>query len=300
VKIGVPVGQFHRGNTGEYVVRALQRAGHSAEILSPKATFEAIESGRFNRYIGVDSGETVDFKMVPARIPLRGVGFWFIDFRHNKDRQTRLPTDMENARLLAERGGWVFQSQFEDVEYCHAHGITRCSWLPLAADPEVWCDRPVPPKRFHLGFAGNVWDRGRADALQLLLTTERLRIGFNGHGGAWMEDGAALLRESIAGFNISSYYGEPYAFDVNMRVFETLSCGVPLVTNFVPSLGRLFPPNPPFIRTFDSLDRLLETIAAALHDPAFRASGAEARAYILEHCTYSHRMEQALAYLSDY
>ena len=297
MRVGIPIGEFHPGNTGEYAARAFTSLGHEAQILTPDEFSAALASDRFELYLCVDSGVPIDISRV-SHLPLSRVGYWFIDYRHHKESTTRLPADAENAYTLDQCGGWIFQSQIEDVADSNARGITRCSWLPLGADPEVWSDLPAQQKTYDIGFVGNVWDHGRARALEMLLRTPGIRLAFKGHGGAWKEDGAALLRTCRIGFNINSWYGTSHAFDVNMRVFETLSCGVPLLTNSVPSLRRFFPENTPYIREFSSLEDLPRALQSALHDDVFLSSGAEARRFILEKATYEIRMREVIETLS--
>jgi spore maturation protein CgeB len=98
----------------------------------------------------------------------------------------------------------------------------------------------------------------------------------------------------MIGFNINTFFGEPYAYDINMRAFETLSCGVPLFTNDTPSLFRVFPPGTSFIRTYADLPDLLPSLLKALKDTAFMNSGAEARRWIVDNATYVHRMREVL------
>jgi hypothetical protein len=295
MNIGIPVARYHTGNTGEYVQRALTALGHAATVLTIEEFFAALCGSQFDYFFCVDSSEPIplDAAAIAGR-SLSRVGFWFIDYRHNKNRPTRMPNDFANARLLEAAGGWIFQSQREDVEDCLACGLSRVSWLPLAADPEIWAPEPTVPKEFHIGFVGNVWDLQRKTALEILIQAHGLRVGFLGHGAVWKDDAAALLRKSWIGFNISTFFGEPVAFDVNMRVFETLSCGLPLFTNQVPSLNELFPADVPFIRTYTSLETILPRLREVVQDPAFLAAGAAARLWILDHGTYEHRMRDVI------
>ena len=173
-------------------------------------------------------------------------------------------------------------------------GIQRCSWLPLAADPEIWCDEPRTLRTSDVGFVGNIWDLSRAKALELLLNNPKLKVAFRGHGSVWKEHAAQLLRTCKIGFNINSWFGESYAYDLNMRVFETLSCGVPLITNAVPALAKIFPADAPFIRTYTSLDEIPPLVEQSLHDQAFLDSGSLGRKFILENATYELRLKPIL------
>lgn len=296
VRIGIPIAYYHPGTTGEYAARAFRQLGHEAQVLSSDEFCAASHGSSFDFFFCVDSGEPMNLSNPLLNSEcLKRTSFWFIDFRHNKHRETRNPPDFEIAKTLHEGGGWIFQSQYQDADYCVQNKLDRVSWLPLAADTEIWSDAPAVQKDFHIGFTGHVWDLSRRRALELLMNTQGLRFAFRGHGQAWKEDGAALLRRCVAGFNINSYFGEPYAYDLNMRVFETLSCGVPLITNLVPALSRIFPENAQYIRTFRSLDEILPVVADALNDPSFVNSGSAAREFIVRQATYVHRMREALS-----
>jgi hypothetical protein len=63
----------------------------------------------------------------------------------------------------------------------------------------------IPVARFHPGNTGEYVQR----ALELLLRTEGLRVGFLGQGAAWKEEAAALLRKCLIGFNINTFFGQP-------------------------------------------------------------------------------------------
>lgn len=295
LRVGVAVAQFHLGNTSEYVQNALIALGHQSEIIDPARLASSLADHSFDLYLCVDSGEPFNFCSGPlAQHSLENLGFWFIDYRHNKNRPTRKPNDLENLLAITARGGLIFQSQYEDLLDCKEHGVERCFWVPLAADPEVWSDQPEQNKLYHLGFVGNVWDQERATVLTSLINTPDLKFAFMGHGQAWKEKGAELLRSCLVGFNINSFFGEPFAYDLNMRVFETLSCGIPLITNAVPSLERIFGQSPSFIRQYKSTSELPEVIRSALNDNDFLSSGQAARNYIVEKATYTTRVKTIL------
>ncbi|MFN8390538.1 MAG: glycosyltransferase [Bdellovibrionota bacterium] len=291
MRIGIPVGGFHEGNTGEYVLRALTALGHECSILNHDELLQATSNHRFDLYFGVDSGETLRVAELPSDA-LRRYAFWFIDYRHNKNRSTRMPTDEENARLIAAGGGWIFQAQFQDVEDCAAHSIHRASWLPMAADEAIWQPR-AGQKQFDVAFIGNVWDEGRLQALRGIQESG-LKFAALCNGAVWKERAASALCSAKIGFNISSWYGTEFAFDLNMRFFEVLSCGLPIVTNAVPALGRLFREQPPFVRVYSCAEEIVPTLTRALSDPVFLGSGELAREYIIGAGTYRHRMIDAL------
>lgn len=298
MRIALPVAQFHVGNTAEYAARALASLGHTAEIVDETAFLRALRGSEFDIYFCIDSGKALDLRAAAGiSRDLRRVAFWCIDFRHNKARPERVPNDLDNIRILTGHGGSVFQAQQEDALECAALGIPNVEWLPLAADPDIWSDapRPVEP-RFDLGFVGNVWDKGRLEVLQSLQKLG-VRFGFGGGGRLFKEQAAAFLRHCRAGFNVSSFFGTSFAFDVNMRVYETLSCGIPLITNRVQGL-QLFG-DAPFIRTYDSAEDCAAQVVAALNDESFMKSGKAARDWIMQNATYRHRAQSALTVLEQ-
>jgi hypothetical protein len=297
-QILIPVAEFHPGNTSTYVERALKELGIETKIIDQPEFFSLLkQSNDDTHFFCVDSGKPFEFLNTEIKdVSLENVSYWFIDFRHHKFGP-RSPTDVELCQELSKRGGRIFQSQYEDCEYCIAEGFDNVEHLPLAADPNVWSNEPKENKIYNLAFTGNIWDKGRAEVLQYLLNQNQIRFGFPGHGALWMEDAAKLIRQSQVGFNVNSWYGTEYAFDLNMRFYETLSCGVPLITNWVMELDRLFTVLPEFIKVYRSPSELPKVIASALSDENFLNSGQKAREWIEGGNTYRHRMEVLLDWI---
>lgn len=290
MKIGIPVANFHEGNPGQYVQRALTSMGHQAAVLSQYEFYTAFRENQFDFYLCVDSGGPLNlFESSIADCDFSKVAFWMIDFRRGKTLKN--PNDADTCRYLGNKGGWVFQAQNQDVTDCINSGVTnRVSWLPLAADEEIWNSEPKENILYDVGFVGNIWCGPRAEVLNFLGHSFKLSPN-----GAWGTDAAKVLRQSKIAFNISSFYGESVAFDVNMRVWESLSCSCPLLTNYTPSLPLLFNGSiPPYIKTYSSISGIVPTVVSALADPEFLASGKQARGWILANGTYKIRMQQAL------
>lgn len=293
MNIAVPIAAYEEGTTGEYVARALKHIGHEAKTLSQYEFYDAFKADAYDLYFCVDSGGPLNlFESSIAQLPMHKICFWMIDYRRGKTLKN--PNDEKTCRLLDMMGGWTFQAQLEDVIDCMNVGIRNVSWLPLGADTDIWTNQPPAEKVYDIGFAGNVWDGTRHAVLEELGRRYGTRLGFHGHGAARMEVGAHLLRASRLGFNISSFYGEPIAYDVNMRVFETLACGIPLVTNWVPSLVNLGLHDAPFVRTYRNIPELYQVLEDALKDDTFLNSGDAAREYAERSGTYKLRMQMAI------
>lgn len=295
MKIGIPIGGYHRGTTGEYVQGALQRLGHSAVILNRDEFFDSVNGTTYDLFFCVDSGETLDFSLLPQKLPVP-VCMWFIDFRHNKHRAERAPADWPNAEALLSREGMIFQAQLRDCIDLKSSGAKNVHWIPMAADPYIWSDEPQVEKKYDIGFIGNVWDKSRAQFLEWLLQSG-LNVGFPGHGALWKEEAAALLRSCRVGFNISSFFGDPFAYDINMRFFETLSCGIPLITNYVDTLHQIIASPCIFVKQYRTPQEFTSMIPTWLQDNQFLQSGGAARKFILDAHTYEHRMERCLELL---
>lgn len=292
MRIGVPIAAYEVGTTGEYLARAFLSMGHETEILSQWGFYTAIREKQHDLYICVDSGGALDLMTADLdNQDFSNLGFWMIDYRRGKHLKN--PNDAITCKRISEKGGRIFQAQKEDATECTAQGLRNCMWLPLGADPYVWNSEPEEQKVYQIGFVGNVWDGARQSVLNDIAS--RFTLSFKGHGAARMEEGAKLLRQSKVGFNISSFYGESVAFDVNMRVFETLSCGLPLVTNYVDSLDSLGLLSAPFVKVYRNRQEVIDVLYSSVADDEFLKSGKAARQWILDNATYVHRAKAILS-----
>lgn len=289
MKILIPVAAFCEYNTAIYIESALKRLGHEAQIINQGEFYGDLDADLF---FAVDSGGPLDF---PDK-HLAKCAMWFIDSRHNNNPARRNPDDDTNARKINSGGGWVFQAQRPDWLRNAQTGTVRSTWLPLAADPDVWRPIKEAKKHYDVGFAGNIWDPWRSRML------EQIRAQFS--LGLWQglpEELAVRYSDSRVGFNCSSFMTSPLAYDVNMRVFEILSCGLPLITNAITELADLGILNRITCLTYTDEHGALSAIREALAWPQEQrdAMGVRARVLIVKEHTYRHRMEHALEVLRE-
>lgn len=287
MKILIPVAAYHQYNTAVYVESALRQLGHDARVITQAEFYE--DHPDVDLFFGVDSAGPLDFpeKHMPR------TAMWFIDSRHNNSPARRAPDDDTNARRLVDGGGWVFQAQKWDWQRNIEQGALRSNWLPLAADPDVW--KPIAmDKDYDVGFGGNIWCNERRAALERI--ENRWRLGYFIGPPADLALGYA---RSKIGFNISGWYGSPIAYDVNMRVFEVMACGIPLVTNYLPELMELGILPEDTCMPYGDLDGAMAQIRLALQrgGPYRAEMGQRARRLILDGHTYRHRMEEAIEIL---
>ncbi len=303
MRVGIPVGAYHDGNPAQFLAAALRKAGHEAVILNQWDWFAAASTNRFDLFFAVDSGGALNFVGPEVRHVLNRTAFWDIDYRRNKGQ--RAPTDLENVRALNLGGGWVFQAQYEDFIDCLREGLARVSYLPLAADPDVWFYNPDGNKgSLDVGFIGNVWDNQRQAILSSFEQAGlRTTFAIAPPGSVWNESAARLLNMCKIGFNISSFFGEATCYDVNMRVYETLSCGLPLITNETPGIKRIFG-GVPFVLTYRTLNEADGLVKRSVEDykrdpQRWIELGRQAREWLVEFGTYDLRVEAALVALKN-
>jgi Glycosyl transferases group 1/DUF based on E. rectale Gene description (DUF3880) len=190
------------------------------------------------------------------------------------------PNEYANARHY----DFVFAAQSSFVTYLRATGSSRVSWLPLACSPK--CHYPVQTaKDFDIVFVGStdqrIYDQ-RARRLQAL----GAQFGVATLKTYLQEEVRATSSRGKLAFNSSAFH------DVNMRVFETLAMGCPLLTDAnarANGLFDLFEDGTHLIAYSD--EDLVEKAGLYLEDHQARDGIARAgRAEVLARHTYAHRV----------
>jgi len=189
---------------------------------------------------------------------------------------------------IARNFDLVFVAQRALAGYFPAAGARRVDWLPLACDPAQHYPVELPPLH-DIVFAGTiefVSNRERRRRIERL--AQYFDVGaYRALGGA---DYCAALARGRLVFNSS------IAQDVNMRVFEVMAAGRPLLTNrdaALNGLDVLFEEDTHYIG-YDDQD-LVARAQEFLGDAA-RCAGlaSRARAEVLERHTYAHRVATVL------
>lgn len=307
MRIQIPVAAYVNYNPATYVGKTLKELGHDAFITQGQVPEDDPDVDLF---FCVDSGGPLVVRDDWAH----KCAFWFIDSRRNCDPLTRDPDDDYQAYKIFNAGGWVFQAQYEDTIRLKGKGV-HSYWLPLAADPDVWSDKPWTKeeeeeliaegntlglkalrdqreeKVYDVAFVGNCYDPVRHQVLGML--EDNFNFCWPGIEGAIMEEGAKVYRQSRVGFNISSFYGQKWDYDINMRVYEMMSCDIPIVTNYVPGMSYLGIEQQPGVYSYDDLDGVLFAIQEALQCPV-----SHNRKFILNGHTYKHRVCDVLEIVS--
>lgn len=260
--------------TGFYCRAALNKLGFEVDHYSP-GDLDNIEH-KYDLYFSVDDNSRY---LVPRC--LKPSAYWVIDTHMDYDWRLR------NARMF----DFVFAAHKDGADRLKNDGIKGALWLPLACDPDI-NKKLGAIKEYDLSFIGNIHhSKKRADYLAFL--KNRLRDKRIFIGQATSEETAVIYAKSKLVFNLS------VKDDINMRVFETLSCGRPLVTNDLRDNGQLelFGDKPPFI-VYRSKRELLKKIKYYINNESEREEIAKAgwQEAINKH-TYVHRMAEAMRYI---
>jgi len=283
---------YHRDptTTAAYLETALQRqarvtvAGEGQEVHLPRglpvplpALLEKFGE-RFDLVLEVE-GQNVDTEGHESLDA--PCAWWAID--------SHLHMSYDRHFFQARRYDHVFVAQKHHVARYQDWAWVPASWLPLAADPEVF--KPVAVERvFDLGFVGSVLpglhDARRGLIARLLRRLDRVLVA----RGAFREEAARELSRCRLAFNRSLHE------DVNMRVFEAMASGRPLLTDRLPEkcgLEELVRDGETAFLYDDST--LEETVLRLLEDEAALERVAQAgRECVVGAHTYRHRAAELL------
>lgn len=188
---------------------------------------------------------------------------------------------------------FVFAAQREFAAHFAAAGCANAYWLPLACDPDA--HRPMPMDKIHdVAFVGSIERSLHAErANRIARLAERFSV---------LADTALDTTSMSRAYSAAKLaFNSSVAQDVNMRVFEAMAMGVPLLTNRnadVNGLFELFRDREHLIAYDD--DNLVDLARKYVEDDAAREKiAASARAEVLAHHTYAHRVQELLAIISE-
>lgn len=198
----------------------------------------------------------------------------------------------------AEKFDYVFFNQMDAVEEYNKTHKNKAIWLPHAADPQAYPKIEII-KKYDVCFVGHVQNTvnhngfTRTDALDRLFKEFPNFYYGSRHPGFpdknLFEDAAKKFSLSRVVFNIS------IKDDINMRVFEALSTGSFLLTNWIPTLEYLFDDGKHLI-TYDTLDEMVELVHYYLEHEEEREKIAQAGyEQLINNHTYKHRVEKILS-----
>ena len=175
-----------------------------------------------------------------------------------------------------------------DIRYVGEYG-PNAHWLPMACDPDLHTPTRMEPPDYDVAFVGNTYPgsplyEDRRQTLAALAKRYKCRF----ESGVYFQDMANVYASARVVFN-KSVLG-----DLNMRVFEGMCSGRPLVTDLVDGLESLYwrGSGPAFYQ----LDQeMYMGINAMLSHPDWADGDGDAnRENVLAHHTYARRAAQML------
>ncbi len=256
---------------GGFLERALRQVCQ-VEHLTPGS-----ETNGFDHYIYIDDGPTAYMKpkFHPATyfaIDMVVKPFWYLQ-----------PVDLYFQRLL--NFDYACVSSTATLHYCQERGYERARFIGFAADPEY--HKPYPLER-QFPFVA-VWHNCEGRVAASAAALKRWPAGWV----AWRGNEIYAQAISQGRCALNWLRGDI----VNMRVFEVMATGTPLITTRHPDMawygfveGEHYLGYEP-----DDIEGMLECIEWANAYPAQALEMAEkARAFVLDWHTYAHRAKEWL------
>lgn len=174
--------------------------------------------------------------------------------------------------------------------YAQLYPPEKTHLLLHACDPELHRPFYYEPKLFDVGFLGNDTYPERRTLLELLAKDFKVLRSTEKPGLPYSQ----RLATARCVFNKS------YLSDINMRIFEAMGCGLPLVTDDVPFLEMAGTANEDFL-VYHNYPELKKFVAMLKESPDFaKKLGARARDHVIAHHTYDHRVDEMLKIINDF
>ncbi len=210
---------------------------------------------------------------------------WLIDIRWQHERDTH----EANIHLLHRDAALIVAAQKPDADYF------GCPWLPLAVSPGYAPPRGAVEKLVDVAMVGYVRDKQREQLLLDLNAVHSMSVA----QGVFGVEAVETYHGAKLGINIPTRYDDARAYDsANMRFFEILATGTPLVTSYedyLPDLGIVHGEN---AFTYHNTRNCLEVVKKALVEGGLDAVGEAGARLVQERHTYSHRAKQVIEWLT--
>lgn len=220
MKLALVFNKEREDTVGCYFERAVKKLGITFDHYWTRDG-KAIPKG-YNLYLRIDHG---DYKY-DISADLRPSAFYAID--------THLDKPYLKIKEQAVHYDHVFCAQKNGVDSLKKDTGINAVWIPIGCDPEKHKNLRLE-KRFDVAFVGTEGKKNlRSELLKML--ARRYPASFIGRAESGLISN--IYSSAKIGFNYSINN------DINMRIFEVLSCGALLITNFIRDNGfeELFSP----------------------------------------------------------
>lgn len=271
MKLALIFNKEREDTIGSYFERAAKKMGVSFDHYW---TSDSDIPKKYDLYLRIDHG---DYKYdIPAE--LRPSAFYAID--------THLDKPYRKIREQAVHYDHVFCVQKTGAEKLKKDAGVNAVWVPIGCDPEKHKNLRLE-KKFDVAFVGTEGKKNlRGELLKML--ARRYPDSFIGRAESGLISN--IYSSAKIGFNYSINN------DVNMRMFEILSCGALLVTNFIHDNGfeELFSPGVNTV-VYRSPAELFKTIDYYLaHDDERERVADQGHILAVNSHTYADRLKRML------
>ena len=207
--------------------------------------------------------------------------FWVSDLHRSDWAQHRL----QMIKEFHYDHVFYAQKDFRDkVVACGYEEGKSCSWLPHAADPEIFKPMPWINKKYDVGFVG--FSNEKRDHVAQVL---REVCEYKQFSTVWAWQAVRCINEMRIGLNI------PVINDcANMRSFEIMACGLPLLIEKCDNgLSDLFESH--MYLEYSNEKELRELVVRLMTGSELRQRMGElGRQHVLAHHTYRNRVNSIL------
>lgn len=233
----------------------------------------------FDLYLRIDHG---DYKYdIPEY--LHPCCFYVVD--------THLKKPYKKIRRQLWHYDYIFCAQKEGADRIRRDTGIEAIWVPLGCDLQI-CHKIDMDKRFDIGFVGT---DGKKSLRKVLLNELKARYPQSFIGTAPHTQMSQIYSQSKIGFNYSINN------DINMRIFEVMSCGTMLLTNKIKDNGfdELFIHGRHLVAYRNKKELLGFLDYYFTRDKEREAIAQQGRELVNRHHSYRKRVETMLKIIND-
>lgn len=268
MKILLVFDSTHPYTTGHYIKSALTDLAIDHHCALPSDVKNAIDD-TFDLLLTIDDGS---HWLLPADLKIKKA-IWIIDTHVSLHHDILMLLDYDYI-FCAQRAGMAKLSEL---------GFQNTFWLPLGCDPKVHACHETVSKSYAVGFVGNSGTSER----ELLLESLREHFADSFIGRANFHEMACIYARSYVAFNKS------IRDDLNMRFFEVLCSGTPLVTDYLEDIALLGLDQ--YVTFYDQDSQIVEKLEKVLENYAeYLERSSDAQYVVMTEHSYKNRIMSLL------
>ena len=229
----------------------------------------------------IDCGTHFKLHHEKGKLGKAKTAFWVSDLHRSDWAKHRL----QMIREFKYDHVFYAQKNFKNIVMQQGYAENQCSWLPHAVDTDIFKPLSWITKKFDTGYVGYLNDR-RKKMSEIVSQF----VSFKHYSSVWTELANRCLNECKILWNCSVEQ------DINMRVFESLATGIPLITDKIVNNGfeDLFEDDKDLL-TYSNEQEMKEKIVRLIASPDLRKYiGENGRKKVLMYHSYRNRINTIL------